>query len=41
MKPTPQYLKAGDRITLGIEGLSSQLYSTLPARCLPPLPNFT
>ena len=24
MKPTPQYLKAGDRITLGIEGLGEQ-----------------
>ena len=30
MKPTPQYLKAGDVVTLGIEGLGEQKQKVVP-----------
>jgi 2-keto-4-pentenoate hydratase/2-oxohepta-3-ene-1,7-dioic acid hydratase in catechol pathway len=30
MKPTPQYLKAGDVVTLGIEGLGEQRQKIVP-----------
>ena len=32
MKPTPQYLKAGDVVELGIEGLGSQMQKVVPFR---------
>jgi 2-keto-4-pentenoate hydratase/2-oxohepta-3-ene-1,7-dioic acid hydratase in catechol pathway len=32
MKPTPQYLKAGDVVTLGIEGLGEQRQKIVPFR---------
>jgi 2-keto-4-pentenoate hydratase/2-oxohepta-3-ene-1,7-dioic acid hydratase in catechol pathway len=30
MKPTPQYLKAGDTVELGIEGLGTQMQKVVP-----------
>jgi 2-keto-4-pentenoate hydratase/2-oxohepta-3-ene-1,7-dioic acid hydratase in catechol pathway len=32
MKPTPQYLKAGDVVTLGIQGLGEQRQKIVPFR---------
>jgi 2-keto-4-pentenoate hydratase/2-oxohepta-3-ene-1,7-dioic acid hydratase in catechol pathway len=30
MKPTPQFLKAGDVVELGIEGLGAQMQKVVP-----------
>jgi 2-keto-4-pentenoate hydratase/2-oxohepta-3-ene-1,7-dioic acid hydratase in catechol pathway len=30
MKPAPQYLKAGDTVELGIEGLGTQMQKVVP-----------